>query len=348
MKKILLTSLFNKNQQPIVIASNQKSTDIINNQKPKPNVTTNNQKLNIIINIQKLNLLTNIQKSKELKKKILFYGNCQIDAIRKVLNINTNYNVIQCFTSEINENDFKNIIKNSNIIITQPINDNYRNKTYLSTKYIIENCNKDTIIIIFDSCNFNFYYFDLKYQKDKDNNLFRMPSDFHYNELINCYVNKLSPSYYKKNFVDNKNLKTKEDIEKIASDSIEQLLKRNKNCENIYKGNNIYFIGTGKFVKDNYKNKLLFYSTNHPSKYLFQYISERIINILKIDNNINYSCDPLENYKGLIYKCIQQNVNFDINKCIPKVLDKNNTIDIINLYYSQYDKYNLSSKLKIN
>jgi hypothetical protein len=240
------------------------------------------------------------------------------------------------------------MIQTSDIIITQPINDNYRNKTYLSTKYIMENCNKDTIIIVFDSCHFDFYYFDLKYQKDNNNKLFRRPSDYHYGELINCYINKLSPAYFKKHFVDNENLKTKEELENIASNSIEQLLIRNNNCEKIYKGNNIFFIGIGQFVKDNYKNKLLFYSMNHPSKYLFHYISEKIINILKIKNNINYFCDPLENYKGLIYKCIQQNVNFNITDYNPKVLNKNNTIDIINLYYSQYDKYNLSSRLKIN
>jgi hypothetical protein len=285
---------------------------------------------------------------KEIKNKILFYGNRQTDAIRKILNIHIDYYSIQCHDTDITEKDFKNIIKSSNIIITQAIQNNYRNKLYLSTKYIIENCNKDTIIIIFDSCYFKFYYFDLTYKKTIDGEQIRLPSDYHYNGLLYCYLNKLSPQYYKKNYVDNKNLKTKEELEEIASNSIQQLINRNKNSENIYKGNNIFFIKTSNYIKNNYKNKLLFYSINHPSKYLFQYICEEIIKILKIKNNINYSCDPLWYYQGLIYKCIQKNVNFNINENIPLILGKNDVTDIINIYYSHYDKFKLSTKLKIN
>jgi len=327
------------------IVMNIQTPKIINNIQ-KPNLVTNivNPSLFSEINIQKLiyekkmNIINN-------DKKILFYGNCQMDAIRQTLNINTNYYSISCWNCKYTEINFKNIIKNSFIILTQPINDNYRNTPYLSTKYIIDNCNKDTIIIIIDSCYFNFYYFDLSYKsfsKEKINK----PSDYHYNKLIDCFLNKSTPEYYKKNFIDNINLKTNEELDDLASKSIETLINRSENFENIYKKKNIFHIKTFDFIRDNYKNNLLFYSMNHPTKYLFQYICKEIKKILNIDFNIDYSCDPLSNFKGIIYKCIQKNVNFDINKHIPYLLGENDIINIIKIYYSSYNNYNLIGKLK--
>ena len=86
---------------------------------------------------------------------IAFYGNCQLYAILKTLNLPNNYKIhhIECFNDiNINEHQYKSIIHSCDIIITQPISDNYKNKTYLSTSYIINNTKSTCKIIIFDSC----------------------------------------------------------------------------------------------------------------------------------------------------------------------------------------------------
>jgi hypothetical protein len=96
---------------------------------------------------------------------VLLYGNCQIGSLSKTLNIkNFKFNNILCWFTNISEEDLLKEIKLANIIITQPINDNYREKTYLSTKFIIDNCNENSIVIIFPSIQLDFYYFDKKHK----------------------------------------------------------------------------------------------------------------------------------------------------------------------------------------
>ena len=129
-----------------------------------------------------------------------------------------------------------------------------------------------------------------------------------------------------------------EELENIANTSLEILNKRYQENKHKYKGENIYIISTEYFIKNNYKNKLLFYSMNHPTKYVIQYICEEIINILNIPNTINYDIDILYHPKCIIYKCIQKNVNFDINNHAPLILNYTTTYDIAQLYYDAYNK----------
>ena len=273
---------------------------------------------------------------------ILFYGNCQIAAIKETLCLSNNeYNIfhIQCWTTECKKETFIDIIKKCDIIITQPINDNYRGVDYLSTNFIIKHINHKCKIIIFDNCYFNFYYFDLTYKKFNNENL-RKPTDYHYNKMIECYNNNYSIEYYIDNYVNNENLKTSQELEEIANNSLEELEKRYNSNKEKYNKNNIYIISISEFIKNNYKNKLLFYSMNHPTKYLIQYICLEIIKILQIPNTINYDIDKLNNSKCIIYKCIQKNVNFDITNhesLLSIELDTiSNNYDIIKLYYDTY------------
>ena len=85
--------------------------------------------------------------------------------MKQILNLN-NYieTFIECYSTTLNEGEFENIISQQDIIISQPISDNYRDKPYLSTNFIINHCKETCKLIIFDSCYFNFYYFDLTYK----------------------------------------------------------------------------------------------------------------------------------------------------------------------------------------
>jgi hypothetical protein len=79
--------------------------------------------------------------------KIIFYGNCQTFAIKQILNLNDTIdtidtNHISCHNTKLNKDEFTDIIKDCDIIITQPLKDNYRDLDYLSTKYIINNTKK--------------------------------------------------------------------------------------------------------------------------------------------------------------------------------------------------------------
>lgn len=273
---------------------------------------------------------------------ILFYGNCQVYAVLKTLNLSNTYNIfhIECWKKTIDKEYFTDIIKKCDIIITQPINDNYRDVDYLSTSFIIKNKNTDCKLIIFDSCYFNFYYFDLTY-KMFNNELLRKPIDYHYNKMIECYTNNNSIEYYITHFVNNLDLKSSEELETIAQNSLDELKNRNENNLKIYNDKNMYVIGTYEYIKNNYKDKLLFYSMNHPTKYVIQFICEKIIDILQISNNIDYNIDFLENPKCILYRCISKNVNFNIDDHSILTLGITDIDKLAQLYYDTYKEIGL-------
>jgi hypothetical protein len=274
---------------------------------------------------------------------ILFYGTCQSGAIKKILNLGNEFTQhhIQCYSTDISKKDFDDIIKICDIIIMQTVPDNYRDKEYLSSNYIIKNCKISCKIIIYQRQYFNFYYYDTLYKQFNGDTLHK-PNDYHYGEMINYYKNKKTIEEYNNEIVKNKNLKSKEELEKIANDSIKYLIEKDKEIIRTYvKKDNIKYISIVDFIKDNYKKYLLFYSMNHPTKKLLQLICEKIIEILNIKNTIKYDIDPLNDPKCILYKCIENVVEFKVSDEIPFLKNKTNVIDIAKLYFDVYDEIHL-------
>ena len=160
--------------------------------------------------------------------------------------------------------------------------------------------------------------------------------------MIENYKNNDSIENYIDNYVNNPNLISKEELLNNANNSINELKRRTQKLKDglVYK--NAYTICVADFIATNYKDKLLFYSMNHPTKYIINYISEEIIKILKINNTINYNSDILDNAKCILYKCIQPLVNFDISKEVIKTKGYTNIFLIVEIYYKTYK--NLDSK----
>jgi hypothetical protein len=274
------------------------------------------------------------------KMKILIYTNCQGWAIKETLGVDPQMHTttyIPCHDTDIINDEFTKLVRESDIIITQPIRDNYREKTYLSTSYIIENAKHDCKIILFDSCHFEFYHFDLTY-KWSNGSIFDKPCHYHYNGVIDTYRKKLPIQHYIDQYVNNPLLKSREELEELARSSLAELKRRyEKSCDNYGKNSNVTIISTHDYIRDNYKDKLLFYSMNHPTKHLIQYICKEIRNMLPISCNINYSIDTLDNYRGILYKCLQSAVNFKIEDHTSLTLSKTSVSDIAKIYYDAYD-----------
>jgi len=289
-----------------------------------------------------------------MKTNILFYGNCQVSPINMILNLTPNeYNIIaiECFSTQVTKLELDNWIRKCDIIIMQPIQDNYREKYYLSSSYIILTSKIHCKIIFIDNCHFNFYYFDTNIKPFDDNFLWN-PSLYHYNSLVDCYKNNKSSEYYLTNFVNNYTLKDKNELEDLALEGITELRNRYNNMLNYkkhYYKKNISCISIADYIENNFKNKLLFYTINHPSKYVLQYICEQIVQLLQIpDIQINYDLDPLNYKKCILYKCISQVVNFDLDNDLYKPLldnennTENNTENIVKMYYNVYDSLHLN------
>jgi len=277
-----------------------------------------------------------------MKKNILFYGNCQMSPISMILNLDINeYNIltIECFSTQITKVELDNWISKCNIIIMQPIQDNYREKYYLSSNYIILMSNINCQIIFIDNCHFNFYYFD-SIIKSYNNNFLCYPSLYHYNSLLDCYKSNYSEEFYINNFVNNYYLKNKYELENLALKGITELRNRYNNMlnyKNHYYNKNISCISIADYVENNFKDKLLFYTINHPTKFVLQFVCEKIAEVLPINNiQINYHLDPLNYTKCIIYKCISQVINFNLEDKQPLLENENNLENIVKMYYNVY------------
>lgn len=276
--------------------------------------------------------------------KILFFGNCQPPAIMKCLNLNKSYitHYESCYLSTLNKKEFTKLIKEYDVIITQPIKKNYRNLDYLNTAYIINNTNG--IVLIFNSLYFTFYYPDLKYVR-QNKKVLNEPASYHYQYMIDYYKKNDTVQNYLDNCVNNSDLISKESLLELANKSINALRSREKDArEEFCKKSNVYFISLADYIEKNYRKKLLFYSMNHPSKYLLQFICENIINILNIDNSIDYTKDPLNKVRCIMYKCLENSVEFKINNDI-KLNNLTDEFSISKLYFDTYDKINFKNTL---
>jgi hypothetical protein len=92
---------------------------------------------------------------------------------------------------------------------------------------------------------------------------------------------------------------------------------------------NTFFINVVDIIEKNYKEQLLFYTYNKPTKYLLQLLAREIIDILQIQNTINYEIDPFSDYKPILYSCIEKIVYFNIEKYKPLI---NNETELSNIY----------------
>lgn len=264
------------------------------------------------------------------------------DSIRKC-----NINVIPCWNTSVERSEFLDIVKLADIIITQPIKSNYRNAEHLSTEFVLDNSKKESKIIIFPSLRLDFYYFDFYYQRLKNNEQLREPGDYHYKSLIHSYKENKPVEYFLSDHVGNKSLKSNEELELIANNSIKELEKREFSMLDFKKIRECFIINASAYIRKNFKKQLLFYSANHPTKHLFEYVAKNIIEYLDFKEKIK-NTDPLyNNERGILYNCIQNYVEFDVLEHKP-YLSKykiENTKEIVKKYYEVYDKINLKEKI---
>jgi len=172
------------------------------------------------------------------------------------------------------------------------------------------------------------------------------PSDYHYGKLIEFFNHKKTEEEYLAEVIHGEDVYPPT-LEDLATHSLKELQDRYLKMVGNYADNNIHFITTHDFIKDNYKKKLLFYSMNHPTKHVIQFICLEICKILKqflklntshenMESHLNMEIDGLSNTRCLLYDCIQQVVDFNVKDCIPLTNHLSTTKDIVHLYFDTY------------
>ena len=270
---------------------------------------------------------------------MFFYGNCQAIALMSMFSGGSSaadfcFSYELCHAPEMNKHHFTRHIHEADIIVTQPIMEGYGGTDYTNTSYILEQA-AGKKVIVFSSCYFDFYYPDLRY-------LAEVPEPaYHHQRLIDYYKEGRTPAAFITEVVENEGLMSKEELLAKAEESIGELRKRDEDARNRYGAwDNVHYVSIADFVERNYRERLLFYSFNHPTKHLLQFIADQIIRIAAVRGlTIDHDLDPLaEPTRCTLYKCIQPAVNFRISDCSIRTLDARDPLAVVRLYYAAYDK----------
>ncbi len=278
-------------------------------------------------------------------KKMAIIGNCQAQGLSHFLFSNNNFNKIYEYidvkpiylmTEDELNYFYTYTILELDLIIIQPISENFNENIKYSTKTILNNIRSDCISILFPSLYFNFYHPYLCYLND-ENGKVGTPIDYHDKTLIKLY---LAYKNFSNEEIIDKYIKILNNIIFISNNMINDNLKlalqnieeRENNFKN-YIVNNTKCIFCYDFIKNNYQENLLFYSVNHPSKYLLSYVSNEILKYLNIQPEIyNENIDPFNNLIMPIYNCLKYTLKFDITQY-------NNLINDNELYNKYIEVY---------
>ena len=278
-------------------------------------------------------------------KKIAIIGNCQTEALATFLFSNNIFKNIYEYIEVkpiylMNENElnyfYTYILVELDLIIIQPINEDFNGNIKYSTKTILNNTKNDCISILIPSLYFDFYHPYLCYLNG-DNFKIQEPIDYHDKILIKLYltykessneeiIEKYISIFNNKIFINNS----------MCNDNLKLALENIENRENNFKDyiiNNTKCIYSYDFIKNNYEKNLLFYSVNHPSKYLLSYLSDEIFKYLNIQSQeYNGDIDPFNNLMIPIYNCLNHMVKFDIVKYNSMIYDNELYNKYINVY----------------
>jgi hypothetical protein len=295
------------------------------------------------------------------KKKYAIFGNCQGPKLNNFLITNDDFNNnFKCegsyYVPGISDKEiddlYDKILPVIDLIIIQPINENYRNNYKLSTKSILSHIKTDCIVIIYPSAYFSFYHPYLKsIVSEKYYDCLIHPLWFHHDILlIKLYLElsgdeeKIMEKYLDQ--VNSANYFTKDFLQQILSSNINELINRENNYINYVPSisNTVHFIKSSKFISENFDQKLLFYTYAHPGKYYNRYISDCILNL--INCNLKPYPDDLDSCQEIVplfYNSMNKILKFNICDIRPATTDMNNNntneeyIKKCLIYYKQVD-----------
>jgi hypothetical protein len=288
-------------------------------------------------------------------KKMSIIGNCQAEALSNFLVSNNNFKNIYeyievkpIFLMDENELNYfyTYTLLELDLIIIQPINEDFNGNIKYSTKTILNNTKQDCISILIPSLYFDFYHPYLCYLNGEHGKI-QDPIDYHDKILIKLYLAyKESPNeeiiekymniFNNEIFINNS----------MCNDNLTLALKNIENREYNFKDyivNNTKCIYSYDFIKNNYQHNLLFYSVNHPSKYLLSYLSNEILKYLNIDiEEYSNNIDPFNNLIIPIYSCLNNMLKFNINEYNNMIYDNELYNKYIDIYRTLSD--NILSK----
>lgn len=240
----------------------------------------------------------------DMRMTYTVYGNCQASVLAFILN-NTQFTQMYKYIEikpvhemTLKEIQYlnKNVFPYLNLFIFLPIINFEKDFT---TNYILEHVlNKNTIVIYFQTIYFTTYFPQIKKIKNYSN--IEIPIDYHDINLLNNFTQGMNNFDY--------DLYTDEYLKNNLEKNINSLIERE---DFMYKNARINkYIPISNFIKENYNKKLLLYTIDHGSKYIYDYIISEILRYFGI-KYIPLNIDPQNKIKLPIYKSVAKFCNID-------------------------------------
>lgn len=275
-------------------------------------------------------------------KTYTIYGNCQAIILANFLNSSESFKSQYQYLTikpvhKINKYEIKELINNilpkTDLFIYQPVSEEYKGKEY-SSNYLLQKLNLKSRNISFPSCYFKGYNPELKILKDCKGRSISDKFDYHDFHIIQGFL-RSSPIEQVKANIQNSSYYSQDYSQSQVEQSLKELEKRENSIFGTKRQINIKI---SNFIRENYKKQRLFYTINHPSKFVFKYMAEEIIKLLNIKDEITLDKDFLNHTTYPIYESHYHNLELKFANPMQYTI-RNNIYELhttINKYFEYY------------
>jgi hypothetical protein len=273
-------------------------------------------------------------------KTCLCIGICQIIAISNILRSMPEFtsiytNILDYTIFSISEEEMKNIIDNilptCDLVLSQPVSDNYRNTNIFSSKTLKSHIKPGAIHLIISNCYFTGYD-PVPFQTTDENGGILQTDGMSYYPSLS--LESLLLGNIEKACIDwcNPESYSLTEIERNYYLSIEELKRRElKVFENDFGVD----IKISDYIEKNYKHLFLFHTYNHPTNVLLYELVKRIFNRIGIPYVERFlTKELLGDITIPPSPCIYLKSKMDFKYPSFSILDKKYTTDQVMVFFS--------------
>lgn len=282
-------------------------------------------------------------------KKIVAIGNCQlVPIVQNILStpeLTEKYTLFQGRSVHmISEEQVKNLhehIAFCDLLICTHVNEGYRNGIGVDTNHLLSRAKKAEKIIIVPSIYWEGQTPELCYMKNLDGSNNTELFDYHNKIIFSSYIRGYSLEETLSALLDGEKISFNTNLIETTTNN---LIKREKVIRQEYEGameREIVTIEFSDFIIKNYTSSRLFWTFNHPTTFLINYISRLIMDLIGCNSHANMMREELLDGSFFpIHKSVYNALNCDFkNESRFKVRRKcYSPFDIVNLYFDFYKK----------
>ena len=252
-----------------------------------------------------------IFKKKNSMKTCLIYGNCQAAALRTYLQNNSTfvsaYRMIDIkpvhLLSKADIPYLDQVASEVDLLIYQPVSDNYKGIYQLSTRYLKERLKPECRQISFPVAYFTGYNPEVTYLRDVNGANVTKPSVYHDINILRLFDEGKS-NWEILEIIQDDDFYTVPSAKKQFTDTLVSLQFREKELD----------LKLSEFIKDNFKKERLFHVFNHPNKTILALIADLILERLGINDryiHMGHNADILSKNSFPIYPSLVKQLNIE-------------------------------------